>query len=257
MCWLDCNKIEKNEKWYNIVIDRLNTIMEETQIYPQQAGIYKLTCINNGKIYIGKTVNFRKRLNDHKHCGRNGKSGFYLKNAIVKHGWESFTVQILETVDNFDKLKDNIALLERESYFIRLFNSFDREKGYNLCISSTDKTGLAMSAESRRKMSESQKGKKHSEETKKKMSQARLGKPNLACLGRKHSEEAKIKIGNAHRGRKLSEKTKEKIRQTKSENPMSEKEKIRIGNLNRGKKHSEESKEKMRKPKPRKIKNCE
>lgn len=37
-------------------------------IYPKAAGIYKLTCDNNGKIYIGKSINIRKRLESHKNC---------------------------------------------------------------------------------------------------------------------------------------------------------------------------------------------
>ena len=44
----------------------------------KSAGIYKLTCSTNGKIYIGKAVNLYKRLNRHKNCAKDVKAtGFY------------------------------------------------------------------------------------------------------------------------------------------------------------------------------------
>lgn len=83
--------------------------------YPKKAGIYKLTCVN-GKVYIGKSVNIFNRLRQHK----NPKVKYHLQNAILKYGWDSFTVEILEVYDKFDKEKDNKFLLERESFYIEL-----------------------------------------------------------------------------------------------------------------------------------------
>jgi group I intron endonuclease len=77
-----------------------------------KAGVYKLECINNGKVYIGKTINFSRRLRDHKNSKRKDR----LQNAIRKHGWDSFSIEILEIVENFDKLEDNDHLLMREAY---------------------------------------------------------------------------------------------------------------------------------------------
>jgi len=57
------------------------------------------------------------------------------------------------------------------------------------------------SEETKRKMSEANKGKKLSEETKKKISEAHKGHPNYL---KSQSKEARIKIGNASRGRKHS-----------------------------------------------------
>jgi len=65
--------------------------------------------------------------------------------------------------------------------------------------------------ETRRKISESKKGKKRSKETCEKMSLARKGKPNLALRGKKLSEEHKRKLSEAHKGKKLSEETRRKI----------------------------------------------
>ena len=65
--------------------------------------------------------------------------------------------------------------------------------------------GVAMSKESRKKLSESLKGnknhlgKRHSKETKRKISEAKQGQD--FWTGRKHSEEAKIKQSLAHKGK--------------------------------------------------------
>jgi len=183
-----------------------------------KAGIYKLTCINNGKVYIGKAINLKKRLNQHK----NPKVKYYLQNAILKHGWESFEVEILESFKDFDDIKDNDFLLEREAYFIKLFDSTNVDKGYNLCKYSNDGTG-----------------KKHTEETKERMRQCKLGKSlteeHKAKMRKPKSEETKSKMSRSQKGRLRSEETKEKMR------------KSQLGNTsNLGNPHSEESKEKMR-----------
>ena len=128
--------------------------------YPKEAGIYKLTCINNNKVYIGKAISLDKRLREHKSWKKETKRTCYFQRAILKHGWDSFSLEILEVFENFDKSKDNLSLLERESHYIELFDSTDRDKGYNRCKHSNDLTGVSLS-----------------EETKNKMRQAKLGKP--------------------------------------------------------------------------------
>lgn len=149
--------------------------------YTKEAGLYKLTCMN-GKIYIGKSVNLNKRLNRHKNGIKDPQGKSFLQNAIKKYGWGSFTVEILETVENFDKLKDNASLLEREAYYIDTYDSTDRNKGYNLCKFSNDSTGIPLSEETKVKMRRP----KHSEESKEKL--------RKAFLGRRHSEESKEKM---------------------------------------------------------------
>jgi hypothetical protein len=75
--------------------------------------------------------------------------------------------------------------------------------------------GYICSEETKKRMSNSQKGRKHSEETRKKLSLARLGNKNL--LGHKHSEETKRKMsmakkGERHNNAKLTEEQVRKIR---------------------------------------------
>ena len=102
--------------------------MKTKQKYPKGAGIYKLTCIRNGKVYIGKSVNMYFRLSCHKSCEKKTKGRYYFENAIIKYGWDSFNVEILESIDNFDKKNDNIELLEKESFYIQLFIQLIRTK---------------------------------------------------------------------------------------------------------------------------------
>ena len=59
-----------------------------------------------------------------------------------------------------------------------------------------------VSEETKKKMSESKKGKKHSEEAKKKMSEAKKGKPS-PNKGKLFSEEHKNKLSEAHKGKNI------------------------------------------------------
>ncbi len=187
--------------------------------YPKVAGIYKLTQIDSGKVYVGKSVNISRRLMAHKSCEKKLKGICYFQNAIIKYGWDSFKVEILETVDNFNKLKDNTSLLDREAYYIELYNSTDKDKGYNICKYSTDLTGIRLTNEHKEKLRISALGNLNrlgailSEETKQKIKMARTGQKNR--LGTLHSEETKERIRLSHIGRKHSEETKAKMSQTR------------------------------------------
>lgn len=80
-------------------------------------------------------------------------------------------------------------------------------------------SGFTRSEETKRKMSEAQKGKIVSEETRKKMSLARKGRPaHNKGKPAKHaiSEETKRKMSESHKGKKHSEETKAKMRLAKS-----------------------------------------
>jgi group I intron endonuclease len=186
--------------------------------YTDKAGIYKLTCNVNNKIYIGKSINIRRRFNRHKDSLRiKHRKRSYFEDAIKKYGWESFKVEILEIVENFDKLKDNHNLLERESYYINMFDATNPNKGYNICKVSTDRTGIPCSEETKEKLRHANLGKKCSEETKRKMRESAL---NLSDEKRKRqtgkhlSEETKQKLREINLGKTLSEEHKEKIRQS-------------------------------------------
>ena len=83
--------------------------------------IYKTTNLINGKIYIGQKKS--TKFLENSYFG----SGVRLKEAIKKYGEENFSVELIEYCTNQKEL-DN-----KEVYYIKEFNSMDKEVGYNLC----------------------------------------------------------------------------------------------------------------------------
>ena len=111
--------------------------------------------------------------------------------AIIKYGWDNFDHLLLP---DFYTTREELDAAEIAT--ISKYDSLDN--GYN--IRGGGSHGKH-SEETKRKMSEAQKGKKLSEETKRKLSEIRKGKL---------SEETKKKMSEARKGR-VSEETKRKI----------------------------------------------
>ena len=89
-------------------------------------GIYKITNLINGKIYIGQSVDIQYRFRNHKSESFNPKSNAYdtaIHRAIRKYGVENFSFDVVEECDQ-EELRD------REIYWINYYNSFG--EGYNL-----------------------------------------------------------------------------------------------------------------------------
>ena len=82
------------------------------------SGIYKITCVDNGKIYIGKSVDVANRWAEHikssLEIGTIAKNQLYT--LMKEKGAENFTFELLEEVN-----KDN--LLSRESYWIKFYET--------------------------------------------------------------------------------------------------------------------------------------
>lgn len=191
----------------------------------KKAFIYCITCLVNGKKYIGQTTRLKERLVEHKY-GNNGC--VKLSNAIKKHKWENFDFEIIEELFANQQYID-----QREIHWIRFYDSINA--GYNLTYGGF---GGSHSEESRRKMSASHTGHRHTPETKKKISEANKGiKPSEATISalrkynisRKFSEETRRKMVVAHTGKPSgmfgkthSDETKKKIgeRNAGSKNPM-------------------------------------
>jgi group I intron endonuclease len=163
------------------------------------SGIYKITN-PEGEIYIGCTNNLKKRIGNYK-IGKIPTQPLMLE-SLVKFGWDSHKFEILEYTDN---------LVEREKYYIQLYNSYNKglnanrggggvethtQKTKNL-ISEKGRANKGKRAVSHRKgkilpeyMVKANKdnkgkrevshwkGKTRSEESKQKMSQSKKGKPN-------------------------------------------------------------------------------
>jgi len=258
-------------------------MMRNENVY-KFAGVYKITCLINNKSYIGKSVDISKRMNAHKNCKKPDQKMSYFHEAILKYGWDSFKIEILESFPVFDKENDNIKLLEREAFYIKHYKTFDKTFGYNLCEYSNDRTGKPLSEKHKEKLRITSSGKKHTQSAKDKVSKANLGKKltlehvekiRQSKLGKKrgaHSEQHKEKLRQANLGKKMSLEARkkmsiankgkvlppehiEKLRQAnlgKSRSPETI-EKIRIGNI--GKKKRPWTDEQREKIKQTKLKN--
>ena len=134
-------------------------------------GIYKIENRINGKIYIGKSKNIKKRFIQHKYYltkGLNPKTyNRYLKNSVEKHGIENFCFSVLETFEEIDEY----LLAEAEIKWMDYYNSYNSDKGYNLKRDSSTKTEM-------------------SDSTKKLMTKSRIGELN-GNYGNKWSDEQK------------------------------------------------------------------
>jgi len=168
---------------------------------PKTSGIYKIVNIVNSKIYVGRAVNLYSRWTEHKHCLRYDKhENQYLQRAWNKYGEDNFEFEVIELC------KENV-LCQREHYWATLLNSHNRKYGYN--IAETGEIGtVRMKTESiqkrqqKRKENAKKRGYWFSDETKKRMIESNKG--------RKMSEENIQKLIKRNIGRKASEETRKK-----------------------------------------------
>jgi len=116
--------------------------------------IYMHEC-PNGKKYIGQT---KQKCADRWRNGCGYHNNAYFDNAIKKYGWENIKHTILATTED----KDEAGKLEK--YYISLYDTTNREKGFNHSIGGTASVeGYHHTEESKKKISESSKRRKQSE----------------------------------------------------------------------------------------------
>lgn len=89
--------------------------------------IYRITNLINGKIYIGLTSQkFTTRMSQHKTNALTKKINHPLYNSIRKIGMDNFKMEIIEKCKNEDEM------IEREIYYINLYNTTNINVGYNI-----------------------------------------------------------------------------------------------------------------------------
>ncbi len=192
--------------------------------------IYKSENKLNGQVYIGKTIlSLENRRQEHIYTvGRHKNT--YFHNAIRKHGIDNFEWSVLTETDSESKLN---AL---EKFYIMAY----RKMGliYNLTDGGEGSSGRIYSEETKKKMSDSHKGKKlkpFTEEHKRKiaektrnMSEEQRQKIRESNSKRVHTEESRIKRSEKLKGKKLSDETRAKLSASRKGKP-SWKKGLKIG----------------------------
>ena len=189
-----------------------------------KSGIYSLVNRENGKRYIGQSVDVRKRKNEHFGALKSGRH----PNVHLQRAWNNgarFDFEIIEQCSVAD-------LNEREIYWIAEYDSF--YNGYNQCEGGKSTTGRPCSVETRRKISEGNKGKKISEETIRKRAESL----------KRHLAEDPVFAARHHE--KLSARWKGKPSWNKGK-PCPEWKKKQVSEKLKGRTITEEHKEKLRK----------
>lgn len=137
-------------------------------------GIYKITNTNNNKIYIGSSVDLLHRKATHiSKLNSNSHDNIYLQRSFNKYNGDGFIFDVVEFIEDVN------LLIEREQYWIDLFQSYNPELGYNLC-----------------RIAGSTLGRKLTEEHKRKLSIAKKGKPLTTRLTSEQVQEIKYLINN-------------------------------------------------------------
>lgn len=79
-------------------------ILEGLSYVKDAAGIYKITCTNNGRFYIGSSCNLYKRYKDHiGYLRRNAHFNKHIQNCFNKYGESSLIYEVVKIMDTPDR----------------------------------------------------------------------------------------------------------------------------------------------------------
>lgn len=233
-------------------------------------GIYKIINIINQKCYTGSAINFSSRWAKHKKdLLQNKHHSKHLQRAWNKYGKTNFKFEVVEFIEKIEnKIEFKKYLLEREQYYIDLFDSYNN--GYNECPIAGSRLGSKATEETKLKQHNSLKGRIFSEDHRKKLSESAksreiseetIEKFRKRMTGVKLSEETKLKMSESRTGLKRNEEQKNNISKALKGRKLSNEHKQKLSEVSKeiykdknnhpwtNKHHSEESKQKMKKAK--------
>jgi group I intron endonuclease len=160
------------------------------------SGIYNILCLTNQKIYIGSSKNIGERLRIHERDIKKGKHhSVHLQRAWNQYGKESFEYFCIE--------KSEIEfLIEREQYWMDKYESYNKNKGYNINRTAGSCLGNILSEEHKKKISLAHKGKIIPKSVREKISKTH--KENPYWKDKNHKESTIEKIRQSKTGLKQS-----------------------------------------------------
>lgn len=151
--------------------------------------IYKITS-PSGKIYIGQTGDYKKRLNSYR--GMQCKKQAKLYWSFLKYGFKEHVFKIVKTCTK-------IELNHFECFYINMYNTFNTKMGLNLRSGGHNSK---MSDSTKKKLSEGRKGDKHHHYGKK-FSDEWKNKIRLGNTGKVKTKEQLQRMSAALKGRKM------------------------------------------------------
>lgn len=216
--------------------------------------IYIIKSTIDDRLYVGSSINFNLRVNQHKHHLRKGTHhSKKLQNFVNKYGIDSIYFEVIHQCEKKEHL---IHIEQKYIDELKPFFNINKVADSRLGMKHTEESKIHMVSQ-RKKKSGYKKGFKRTEQQRLNISKGRKGirtshesiMKGVATRrkngGYKFSKETIEKIRKASTGRLHSEETKKKISESKkgSKNPM-------YGlkgpdNHRFGKKHTEETKRKM------------
>lgn len=90
------------------------------------SGVYRIVNTSNGKFYLGSTIDFERRWNEHR-CGlrANKHINIRLQNSWNKHGERCFDFEVLKQCDPKN-------ILQEEQHYLNELNPWKQSVGYNI-----------------------------------------------------------------------------------------------------------------------------
>jgi group I intron endonuclease len=179
-----------------------------------KTGVYMITNIVDGKIYVGSSKDVELRFRQHQ---KSLKGGYHinkhLQNAWSKYGEQAFKFEVIEYCSPD-------VMIELEQDLIESLECLDRKKGYNLMPAAP---GNPYTEEIRKKISEANRRRRLSPESRKRISESLKGNKNI-----------------------LTEKNRNALRKAVVDKPLTEEHKRKISESLKGKKRSKESRNNMK-----------
>lgn len=209
--------------------------------------VYLITCSASGKRYVGLTrAGVAIRFRNHKYKALKREGGA-LYHAIRKYGPEAFSVKTM--AEGLDRRQ--ACAVE-----IQLINKFNTRapNGYNLTAGGEGAVGLAVSAETRAKMSATHKARQADPGLRRRTSEALTGVPktpehnakvSAANTGKTLSAEARRRLSEVNLGKKASDATRAKMSAALKGRKQPEHLRNRLGDWSRGRPKTEEHRRKL------------